>query len=271
MPERKRKRLARIGTILAVGLLIGFVSFPLLSGVVAPVVPNAVLSPIGAHMVTTTAESAPLCSGEAGTAALNKLATKLATASGSDREFKIYVAKADELNAFAAPGGHIVLYKAILDHARSPNEVAGVLAHEMGHVVEDHPAKAVVEAFGYNIFGLLVPGSDSTTSEVAKTLLTSAHSRADELDADRVGVQMLNAAELDSHGLIGFFKTLDEGGNKIPGALQFLSTHPAGDTRTNSLQDFVQDGAPAMTPDEWASFKAICDTTGNAEPVTVGG
>lgn len=264
--------MARIGTILAVVLLLGFVTFPFLSGFAAPFVPSSVQDPIGAQMIESTSAEAPLCNGKEGKAALEKLATKLANASGSDRTFKIYVANADVLNAFAAPGGHIVLFKAIIDNAKGPNEVAGVLGHEMGHVVEDHPAKGVVEALGYGIYGVLVPGGGADTNAVAQTLLTSAHSRGDELDADHVGVEMLNTAGIDSHGLIDFFATLEAQGNSIPGALEFLSTHPTGDTRTSRLQEYVADGEPAMTDAEWEALKKMCDSSGgSADPVVVTG
>ncbi len=263
--------MARIGTALAITLLVGFVSFPLLSGFAAPFVPNSVQLPIGAQMIESTAAEAPLCTGEEGRAALESLATKLAAASDSDARFRIYVADADVLNAFAAPGGYIVLYRAIIDNAQGPAEVAGVLAHEMGHVVEDHPAKGVVEAAGYGIFGLLVPGGGADTAGLAKTLLTSAHSRGDELEADLVGVEMLNETGIDSRGLVSFFKTLDEQGSTIPGALEFVSTHPTGATRTAKLEEHMKEGKPALTEAEWEALKSICTTTGNAEPIEIGG
>ena len=264
--------MARIGTILAVVLLVGFVSFPFLSGFAAPFVPDSVQEPIGAQMVESTAAQAPLCKGKDGRAALEKLANKLAAASGSDETIKIYVANADVLNAFAAPGGYVVLFRAIIDNAKGPNEVAGVLAHEMGHVVEDHPAKGVVEALGYGIFGLLVPGSDTDSAAIAQTMLSSAHSRGDELDADRVGVEMLNEAGIDSRGLIDFFATLEAQGAEIPGALEFLSTHPTGKTRTSRLEEYVSDGDPAMTDAEWEALKTMCESSGGAvDPIVVGG
>lgn len=268
---KRSKRVARIGTVLAITLLVGFVSFPLLSGFAAPFVPDSVQAPIGASMIESTSAEAPLCSGQEGRAALEKLAKKLAASADSDKEFKIYVANADVLNAFAAPGGFVVLFRAIIDNANGPNEVAGVLAHEMGHVVEDHPAKGVVEALGYGVFGVLVPGGSTDSGAVAKTLLSSHHSREDELDADRVGVQMLNGAGFNSHGLTDFFKTLDEQGNAIPGALEFVSTHPTGKTRTSRLEELVQDGEPALTDAEWAALKTMCQTTGSAEPILIGG
>src|SRR5688572_1449038 len=221
-------------------------------------------------MVESTAEQAPFCTDPAGIAALQGLAKQLAVAADDDRHYKIYVSDADVLNAFAAPGGHVVLFRGIIEHADSPDEVAGVLAHEMGHVVEDHPAKGLVEALGYGIYGLLIPGGGDDSAMIARSLLTNHYSRGDELDADRVGVEMLNEAGLDSRGLIAFFEHMKAEGGEIPGALEFLSTHPTGDTRSEKLQDLVKPGKPALDAAQWQALKSVCKTTSKSpSPITI--
>ena len=82
---------------------------------------------------------------------------------------------------------------------------------------------------------------------------------------------MLNTAGIDSHGLIDFFATLEAQGNAIPGALEFLSTHPTGETRTSRLQVHVADGEAAMTDADWEALKTMCESTGSADPVVVSG
>jgi predicted Zn-dependent protease len=265
----RSKRLARIGTALAILLLVLIVSFPLLSGVVAPLVPNSVQNQIGEEMVASTGKNAAYCNDPEGIAALETLVDKLATAADDDRAYKVYVNDADVLNAFAAPGGHVVIFKPIIDNAESPNEVAGVLAHEMGHVVEDHPAKGVVEALGYGVFGLLTFGVTDDAPQIARSLLTNHYSRADELDADQVGVDMLNTAGIDSRGLISFFDKLKKAGADMPGALEFLSTHPSGDTRADKLDGDIREGEPALTDAQWKALRGICKSTGDAAPVVV--
>jgi predicted Zn-dependent protease len=267
-PARRRRR-ARVGTILAIALLALIVSFPFLSGFVAPLVPDRVQDPVGQQMVAATAEQGAFCRDPEGIAALQKLVDRLAIAADDDRTYRVYVSNADVLNAFAAPGGHVVIFRAIIDHADTPEEVAGVVAHEMGHVVEDHPAKGLVEAVGYGIFGLLIPGGSADTAVIARSLLTNHYSRSDELDADRVGVEMLNESGVDSRGLIAFFEHMKAEGNEIPGALEFLSTHPSGDTRSHKLEDLIREGEPAMTAQEWAALRKVCDTTGAPEPIIV--
>lgn len=255
--------------MLAILLLVAFVSFPLLSGWVAPLVPAKVEDAVGAEMIKDTASRGSFCVEPEGRAALEVLVGKLA-AQTSDHEFKVYVSDQDIVNAFAAPGAHLVIYEPIIMQAEGPDEVAGVLAHEMGHVIELHPTEGLVEAVGYGIFGMLTPGSDRQR-EVAKSLLTNHYSRSDELDADRVGVELLNAAGLDSRGLFSFFDRLSSSGDEVPGAAEFLSTHPSGDTRKDNLEDVAKEGEPALTDEQWAALKNICSTTGPADPVVVRG
>ena len=264
----RRKRLARIGTALAILLLGLILLLPFLSGFVAPFVPNSVQEPIGQHMIDSTAEQAPYCNDPEGVAALRSLVDRIATAADDDRSYKIYVSSADVLNAFAAPGGFVVIYAPIISRAESPNEVAGVLAHEMGHVIEDHPAKGVVEAAGYGILGMLTFGGGDKAA-IAKSLLTNHYSRADELDADQVGVQTLNKAGIDSTGRIAFFDKLKAAGGDTPGALEFLSTHPSGDKRADELEGLIREGEPALDEAQWKALQGICKSTGKPEPIVV--
>jgi predicted Zn-dependent protease len=261
--------MARIGTFLAVGLLLLVLSFPLLSGLIAPMVPDSVQGPVGEEMIKSAAREHAFCHDPDGIAALQSLVDRIATAGDEDRTYRVYVSNGDVLNAFAAPGGHIVIYRAIIERAESPDEVAGVLAHEMGHVMEDHPAKGLIEAMGYGVFGLLTWGAGKETPQVAQTLLTNHYSREDELDADRVGVHNLNQAGIDSRGLISFFDKLSDAGADMPGALEFLSTHPSGDKRADSLSDIIREGKPALDEAQWAALQGVCKTTGAPDPIVV--
>jgi beta-barrel assembly-enhancing protease len=270
--ERRRhrsRRLAVIGTLLAIFLLVGFIVFPLFSGVVAPLVPQRVVDAVGAEMIKDTASKGNFCVAPEGKAALERLVVRLAAQAG-DRELKVYVSEYDNFNAFAAPGGHIVLYQPIIMQASSADEVAGVLAHEIGHVIENHPTQALVEAVGYGIFNAMTPG-DPQTEQVAKAVLTSHYSRSHELDADRRGVELLNAAGIDSRGLFSFFDRIKEAGDDIPGAVEFMSTHPSGDTRRGNLVGVAQEGEPALSESEWKALREICSQTGTPEPIRVRG
>ena len=230
--------------------------------------PQRVVNAVGAEMIKDTADHGDFCVAQPGRDALTELIESLA-AHAPDHDFKVYVSEQDIVNAFAAPGGHIVLYWPIIAQADSADEVAGVLAHEMGHVVEDHPTQGLVEAVGYGIFGALTMVGDEDNRRAAQALLTNHYSRNDELDADRRGVELLNAAGFDSRGLFSFFERIKNAGDDVPGAVEFLSTHPSGQTRKKNLQSVAAKGQPALSDEQWAALRAICEQTGSAEPIVV--
>jgi beta-barrel assembly-enhancing protease len=261
---RRRNRgqhLARVGTILAIVLLVLAVSLPLWSGLIARFLPRGIQVSIGDSLIGSLPPT-DFCRGDEGLAALDDVVRKLAAAAKTDEEFRVYVFDAPVLNAFAAPGGRIVLFRAVIEEAEDPQEVAGVLAHEMAHVLERHPSQAVVQTLGYGIFGLLNPGADSVGSEATQAIMTNHYSRNDELDADRVGVALLNAAGYDSRGLTSFFARLDAQGESIPGALEFLSTHPTGDRRRAAVEALVREGAPTMEAEAWKALRSVCEDKG---------
>lgn len=255
--------------MLAIFLLVAFIAFPLFSGVVAPFVPQQVVDAVGAQMIKDTASKGSFCVEPEGKAALERLVGRLMAQAG-DHEVKVYVSDQEIINAFAAPGGHIVIYQPIIAQASSAEEVAGVLAHEIGHVIEDHPTQALVEAVGYGIFNAMTPG-DPQTEQVAQSLLTNHYSRSHELDADRHGVEMLNAAGMDSRGLFSFFDRIKDAGDDVPGAVEFLSTHPSGEARRENIEGVASEGELALTEAEWTALRAICTQTGAPEPIVARG
>jgi predicted Zn-dependent protease len=266
--DPKKRRLAIIGTCLAVGMLAFFLAIPFMSGFLGRFVPHSVQDPIGKKVVDSTRGKDEWCTAPEGLAALDSLVDKLAAKADHDTPFRVYVIDGDVLNAFAAPGGHLVIYREIIDRAHDPNELAGVLAHEMAHEVEGHPASGLVETLGYGIFSLLTPGSGDIGSDIAASVVTSKFSRDDELEADASGIALLNAAGIDSRGLARFFDTMAAEGNEIPGALEFLSTHPTGENRQAQVANLQKEGTPALDDAQWQALRGVCKVTSTtASPV----
>ena len=268
--QKRKRRIAAIGTTIAVSLFVFFLAIPFMSGFISRFVPATVEETVGAQMIEKLAAESNYCRDEEGLAALDGLVARLAATTDGIYHYKVYVVDEEVLNAFAAPGGHIVLYNEIIQQSESPNEMAGVLAHEMAHVANRHPARGMVEAMGYGVFRLLTPGDGSIGSEIAEKVLTGHYSREDELEADRYGVEMLNAAGVDSTGLNQFFNRLQAMDDDVPGALEFLSTHPSGDTRKNALEGLSETGKPALTDEEWEHLRNVCSETGKPSAVGPG-
>ncbi len=260
MSERKRgELLTRVGTILALGFLAAGLSLPLTGRLGAFLLPQSTRSQIGDALVVSLPEG-KFCRNKAGLAALHGLVDKLADVSESDQEFRVYVVQSETLNAFAAPGGRIVIFSPIIEKAQTAEEMASTLSHEMAHALERHPSTGVVESLGLGVLSLLNPGAERLGVGVAETLRQMKNSRDDELDADRVGVELLNEAGFDSRGGIAFFERLTAERDGTPPEL--LSTHPSDAARIEALEKVVRDGAPVLDNASWAALRDVCSETG---------
>ncbi len=133
-----------------------------------------------------------------GRAALDKLIGRLETAAGLPIPLKAAVVRRREANAIALPGGHIYVFEGLVDAiAQTPDELAGVIAHEIGHVAHRDGTRSVLQAAGLSfLFGMLL--GDFTGGGVvviaAKTVVQSAYSREVEAAADRYGVELMAKA-----------------------------------------------------------------------------
>ena len=151
---------------------------------------------------------------------------------------------AKTVNAFATPGGYLYVYSGLLAAADDEAQVAGVMAHETGHVVALHPARSMVAAYGLEAIAALASGNNpgllsKLTTGIAENGLMLAHSRADETEADEFGARYASGAGYDPHALIAFFRTLQAQEGTTPRALVFLSDHPATPDRIKHLEQFI--------------------------------
>jgi predicted Zn-dependent protease len=178
---------------------------------------------------------------------VRELGRRLASAAGGPGfSYSFDVANLAEVNALALPGGHVWVYRGALAVARSESELAGVLAHEVAHVVERHAARqastAMVASVGLELLSALLGNTGgAVTSGWAAHALTGSvflgFSRDDELVADREGTRILRRAGWDPQGLAAFLEGARATARKNPTALEvFFSTHPATDDRIAALR-----------------------------------
>jgi len=150
----------------------------------------------------------------------------------------------DEANAFALPGGRMVVYTGLLRRATAVDQLAGVIGHEIAHVARRHGLRAMVDQAGTMLVLSAVVGdvggAVGVLTQGATVALLSAHSRDHERDADREGARMLAAAGLDPRGLIAFFRLLESmPGTQSPGALAWISSHPQHAERIAALEALI--------------------------------
>lgn len=154
-----------------------------------------------------------------------------------DVTYSFTVLESDVVNAFAAPGGYVYVTTGLLKAARDESELAGVLAHEVGHVIGRHSVRQIQQAMGLQMAAELLLGDTRSAAwqQVAGLgagLFTMKNSRDHEFQADQFGVKYLVAAGYDPEGILRFFQTLVEMHGEGPtGAAGWFSTHPATEER----------------------------------------
>ena len=141
-----------------------------------------------------------------------------------------HVVHDDQVNAFALPGGHIVVFTGILDKLERPEELAALLAHEATHVEDRHSMRMLVrQASSYVFLSLLlgdVNGVVAVVAQNADNIRNLSYSRDLESKADLEGMQHLVANGVDPHGMVDLLKLLREEASDVPQGVSFLSSHP---------------------------------------------
>ena len=164
------------------------------------------------------------------------LATVAQRVVGDDAaNYRFHLADDKLVNAFAVPGGDIVVHRGLLAATRSPDELAGVLAHEIQHVALRHSLKGMIRSAGWSILFSLAVGDLGATlvGQAADRLATLKFSRDAEREADDHGFSLLVERGIDPRGMVSFFDTLAKKDGATPPAL--LSTHPASAEREAAL------------------------------------
>lgn len=158
------------------------------------------------------------------------------------------------INAFALPGGQVFITAALLGELRTPGELAGVLGHEIGHVVARHSAQQMAKSNLTNgiLQGILVAsdptGSSAQTAAYIGKLINMKFGRDDELEADKIGVRFMSRSGYDPRSMIKVMKILEEASNgKTP--TEFFSTHPSPKNRIVKIKDDIAQLYPDGVPD----------------------
>ncbi|MCS6897187.1 MAG: M48 family metallopeptidase [Nitrospira sp.] len=175
-------------------------------------------------------------------------------------QFEVTVVKSDLVNAFALPGGYIVVFTGLMKKAASAEEVAGVLGHELNHVLQRHGLERIVKRLGLVVAASIVFGDQQGLTGLMKQfgveLMTLKFGRAQETEADVTGLHLLYRAKIDPSGMVSFFERLSE---KDEGRLEWLSTHPMSRGRAERLKTELA-SMPKLSPVpfsfEWSAVQA---------------
>lgn len=185
----------------------------------------------------------------------------------SGYEFKLHIAEDDDLNAFAVPGGHVIIHSSVILRAENAEELLGVLGHEIAHVTKRHSVKQIFSVLGiyfvFDVFFGNFAGTFAALTQAAPYLLQQGFSRDHEREADDQGFEYLIAANINPSGMVTFFKRLneEEGKNSVSSSIEkhlnFLSTHPGTEERIAALEEKVKAHAGTKYRDVSAGFKEL--------------
>lgn len=158
--------------------------------------------------------------------------------------FEFIVVESEDVNAASLPGGIVIVNSGLINHAESDDEIAGVLAHEIGHVTRKHALRKMLHSIGIGnlvsiVFGGISPEAATIMSQ-AVDLEGLSYGRAKEFDADSVGTQLAYESDYNPNGLVGFFTRMQEelgGNNKL---LEIVSTHPMPADRVDRIKQQIE-------------------------------
>jgi predicted Zn-dependent protease len=268
-PIGRKSVLTAAGIAATLAAVIAFFVYglPWIARPLSAIVPAAWEQPVGESTVVIVnqifARGRKLCDGASGTAALQAMTRRLTDAVETPYDIRVSVADSGVVNALAAPGGRIIVFRGLIDRAKSADEVAGVLAHEVAHVVRRHPTQGMIASIGWSALLSVFTGgaslSSDTTTHLAAHLATSAYSRDLEAEADEGALAMLAASGIGSAGLASFFRSMEKEEKSGLALPEYLSTHPETGKRVEVAEKAaIPTRRPALTRKEWQALKAIC-------------
>jgi len=179
----------------------------------------------------------------------------------SNYRYQVTIFDSEDANAFALPGGRILILSGLFKTCESPEGLAGVLAHEIAHVEKRHGLKQLLRSAGVLAFMSMAVGGGvdqlevlETLSELSSLLLIVKYSRALETEADEQAVKTLHRNHLSVQGLSAFFRVMQQESflGNAEKALAWISTHPLTESRIELLEEAV-----ASEPTDWPASKLL--------------
>jgi beta-barrel assembly-enhancing protease len=162
------------------------------------------------------------------------------------------------------PGGNIIIFRGLLQEAKSPDELAGVLGHEIGHVRNRDVMQSMLRQLGLSV---VLGGANSNATGYLNTVVSMTYSRDAEAKADGYSMKLMKAAQVSPEDTSAFFARLAETekamGKEAKAALGYLSSHPMSASREKAFKASIVKGeaySPVISAVEW---RAIIDSCAN--------
>jgi len=205
------------------------------------------------------------CKSPAGDAALRQMQSRLTEGLTMPYPLQVRVVDDPTVNAFALPGGQIAINRGLIDAAQAPDEVAAVLAHEIGHVVNRDGTRGVLRTMGsFGIVGLLFGDAVGTSAAagVAQQMISSSYSREAEIAADAFAHRQMTRAGLPPSALGDMFQRMQaQGLGQDMGVFGSIASHPEFQDRIAAAMAAdagTATGAPVIDAAAWQALQGVC-------------
>jgi len=180
---------------------------------------------------------------------INELGDTIAShTSRSDLQWHFYIVNSHQVNAFALPGGYIYVNRGLIESAARADELAGVLGHEIGHVIQRHSVKqmqqqqkiGVVASLACTLTNICQSGLGQAAINIGGSAVISRYSRKDELEADSEAVENTLHVNFDPEGIPALFEVLMEQRKTQPSIVEgWFSTHPLEESRIRQARRLI--------------------------------
>jgi Zn-dependent protease with chaperone function len=239
---------------------------PAMADVIAPYIPVSWEERLGQSVVDAIAPVEKRCVDSTRSKKVQEILNALRSSDPhSPYKFRVMVVNSPGVNALAAPGGNMLIFRGLLEKTASPEELAGVLAHEMQHILQRHATRALLQQVSMKILLAAAVGDARGLSyglEGAQALGMLRYTRQKEEEADREAVQMLIASGIDPRGLVTFFETVQKESLNSLKMPFYLSTHPDLEERIQRLKT-LSASVPIPTTRllqgyDWKDLQNIC-------------
>lgn len=173
------------------------------------------------------------------------------------QKIKIHLVKSGEVNAFALPDGHLVLNSELILYCQKPEELAGVLAHEIAHIEQKHVLLKLGKEIGFSALSTML-NSGSGGTESLKILTSTSYDRKMEEQADKTSVKYLQKSQIDPKPLADFMYRLSADESDLLKGLTIISTHPGSEDRAQKIVEWADPSIeylPLATVEEWTALQ----------------
>jgi predicted Zn-dependent protease len=265
--SRKKVLLSAVVGVIFLGIVIYMWIVPLASTFLVRAIPVSWEENYGNSIMKQFGAPEDFCNDPRKIKSLKAILKKLTDAiPNNPYTFQLKVVRSDYINAFAVPGGFIVVFSSLLEKTETSEEFAGVLAHEIEHIVQRHSTRELLRQISLGLLISAVTGNSRInvpySLEGFRILETLSYNRKIETEADEEGMKLLLKAGFQPEGMIHFFEKMAREEREFPTFLNYLLTHPATSERIEKLKSLAtqlpNQTSGQINNDEWKENRMIC-------------